>query len=57
MPKNATLRDIDEMLRETWLECCMHLSRFISGGTWYTSDGFDPSMFDFDLLSFDHRTA
>ena len=33
MPKNATLRDIDELLKETWLECCMHLSRFDSGAT------------------------
>ena len=55
MPKNATLRDIDELLRETWLECCGHLSSFDSKGTKFTSDGFDQDMFDDP--SFDHRAA
>ena len=57
MPKNATLRDIDELLRETWLECCMHLSGFDSGGTWFVSDGFDTDPLDYEDPSFDHRAA
>ena len=57
MPKNATLRDIDELLRETWLECCWHLSSFDSGGTRFVSDGFDTSLFDYEDPSFDHRAA
>ena len=57
MPKNATLRDIDELLRETWLECCWHLSSFDSGGTHFVSEGFDTSLFDYDDPSFDHRAA
>ena len=57
MPKNVTLRDIDELLRETWLECCWHLSSFDSGGTRFVSDGFDTSLFDYDHASFDHRAA
>ena len=57
MPKNATLRDIDELLRETWLECCWHLSSFDSGGTHFVSDGFDTGLFDHDDPSFDHHAA
>ena len=57
MPKNVTLRDIDELLRATWLECCMHLSRFDSRGTWFVSDGFETAMYDFDIPSFDHRAG
>ena len=57
MPKNATLRDIDELLRKTWLKCCPHLSSFDSGGTHFISGGFDTSLFDYDDPSFDHRAA
>ena len=57
IPKNATLRDIDKLLRETWLECCWHLSSFDSGGTHFVSDGFDTSLFDYEDPSFDHRAA
>ena len=57
MPKNATLRDIDELIRETWLECCWHLRSFDSGGTHFVSEGFDTSLFDYDDPSFDHRAA
>ena len=57
MPKNVTLRDIDELLRETWLECCWHLSSFDSGGTRFVSNGFDTSLLDYDHASFDHRAA
>ena len=57
MTKNATLRDIDELLRQTWLECCLHLSSFDSVGTRFVSDGFDTGLFDYDDPSFDHRAA
>ena len=57
MPKNVTLRYIDEILGETWLECCEHLSLFDSGGPRFVSDGFDTGLFDYEDPSFDHRAA
>lgn len=33
MKTGATLADLDAFLRETWLECCGHLSAFDIGGT------------------------
>ena len=29
--REATLRDIDRLLRRIWLECCGHLSQFYVG--------------------------
>lgn len=57
MPKNATLREIDELVGETWLECCWHLSSFDSGGIRFISDGFDTGLFNYDDPLFDHRAA
>lgn len=40
---NATLRQLDDFLRNIWLECCGHLSSFEVGHTRYVvemSDGF-----------------
>ncbi len=42
---NASLNDLDQFLRDTWLECCGHLSMFKIGGDIYDSapdlnDGF-----------------
>ena len=40
---NATLRQLDDFLRNIWLECCGHLSSFEVGQTRYVvamSDGF-----------------
>ncbi|MBI4745083.1 MAG: hypothetical protein HY786_00695 [Deltaproteobacteria bacterium] len=37
-PANATLEDLDSFLRETWLECCGHLSAFRIGGVSYSAD-------------------
>jgi hypothetical protein len=40
---NATMRQLDDFLREIWLECCGHLSSFNIGPTRYVvamSDGF-----------------
>lgn len=35
MKANATLDELDDFLRRTWLECCSHLSVFHIGGTDY----------------------
>jgi hypothetical protein len=40
---NATLRELDDVLRHIWLECCAHLSAFEVGRTRYVvvmNDGF-----------------
>jgi hypothetical protein len=34
----ATLKDLDALLRETWVECCGHLSAFDIGGKRYQAD-------------------
>jgi Plasmid pRiA4b ORF-3-like protein len=36
MPGTATLRDLDDFLRDTWLECCGHLSAFQIGNTQFS---------------------
>ena len=36
MPATATLRDLDQFLRDIWLECCNHLSAFKIGGTQFS---------------------
>ncbi len=36
MPATATLRDLDQFLRDIWLECCGHLSAFKIAGTQYS---------------------
>lgn len=36
MPATATLRDLDQFLRDLWLECCGHLSAFKIAGTQYS---------------------
>lgn len=38
VPATATLQDLDQFLRDTWLECCGHLSAFTIGGTSYELD-------------------
>lgn len=38
---DISLAEIDSFLREIWLECCGHLSRFIIRNTSYMSDLFD----------------
>jgi hypothetical protein len=37
VPADATLTDLDEFLRETWVECCEHLSAFRIAGVSYVS--------------------
>lgn len=34
-PANVTLRELDALLRRTWLECCGHMSAFTIGKTRY----------------------
>lgn len=36
MPATATLGDLDQFLRDIWLECCGHLSAFKIAGTQYS---------------------
>jgi len=40
----ATLRDLDHVLRQTWLECCGHMSAFTIAAERYSSGGDDRSM-------------
>ncbi len=37
MPASGTLSDLDDFLRQQWLECCGHLSAFNIGGESYIS--------------------
>jgi len=37
VPKNLTLGDLDQFLRDAWLECCGHLSEFTIEGRRYIS--------------------
>lgn len=38
VPASAKLVDLDQFLREIWLECCGHLSAFTIGGVQYEID-------------------
>ena len=38
VPASATLTTLDRFLRDTWLECCGHLSAFEIGGVRYSVD-------------------
>lgn len=49
-PANATLEDLDDFLRRTWLECCGHLSAFRVGGRSFSS-GADESWGDDEDLN------
>jgi hypothetical protein len=37
VPEEATLTALDDFLRQTWVECCGHLSNFAFAGTTYAS--------------------
>lgn len=41
VPANATLGMLDRFLRDTWLECCGHMSEFEIEGTRYTVEPMD----------------
>ena len=47
MPADATLADLDDFLRDTWLECCDHLSAFRIGKVSYMSQT-DDMLWEFD---------
>jgi hypothetical protein len=54
VPATATLRDLDQFLRDIWLECCGHLSMFRIGGKNFVS--VDPGgWWNPDDLSMDHK--
>ncbi|SHK22928.1 hypothetical protein SAMN02745975_03909 [Geosporobacter subterraneus DSM 17957] len=42
---NASLKDLDQFLRDKWLECCGHLSMFKIDGEVYDSDPDPDAMF------------
>lgn len=44
MPASAQLRKLDQFLRDTWLECCGHLSQFKINGEEYVLDAGLQSM-------------
>lgn len=41
IPKDAPLFELDHVLRDIWLECCDHMSRFVIGGVEYLDDECD----------------
>ena len=42
IPSNATLQNLDDFLRQIWLECCGHLSSFEIGGSTFISEKSEP---------------
>ncbi len=48
VPAAATLSDLDDFLRDTWLECCGHLSEFEIGDVSYSSQPEDDWGMSFD---------
>jgi hypothetical protein len=48
VPASATLEDLDAFLRDTWVECCGHMSAFTIRGIRYTTgSGIDAMWIDF----------
>ncbi len=41
IPASDALADLDDFLRDIWLECCGHLSEFTIGGTSYSTEPED----------------
>jgi hypothetical protein len=54
VPGSARLANVDRFLRETWLECCGHLSAFTIEGKEYLSDLGDEN-YDEDVEDMDVR--
>lgn len=47
VPATAELLDLDQYLRDIWLECCLHLSSFAIGGiNYFCPDYFFPLLVD-----------
>src|SRR5689334_4686797 len=53
IPADNTLRDLDQFLRDIWLECCGHLSQFIIGDTSYVGKPDEELFFDENAESFE----
>ena len=54
----ASLRQLDQFLRDQWLECCGHMSHFEIGDTQYSAcvpGPGDPPRFDTDLAESDEQ--
>ena len=49
IPANHTFYDLDDFLRDTWVECCDHLSEFKVGNTSYMSRTED-MIWDFQIV-------
>lgn len=47
-PAGSTLAELDEILRDTWLECCGHLSSFYIDRVEYTNDPDSPEDSEMD---------
>lgn len=47
---NATLEDLDDFLRDTWLECCGHLSSFTIQGARYEAAENDFDFTEVELM-------
>ena len=45
-PERCTLQELDQYLRDIWLECCLHLSSFTIGGTGYFCPDYFAAMED-----------
>ena len=59
-PHDAMLEQLDIYLRHHWLECCAHLSRFLSAGREYFGDEWpdpEPMNGDEEPYSMHHRIA
>ena len=49
VPVTAKLDDLDDFLRETWLECCGHLSAFEIHGQSFSKPSFEDDEQDMDV--------
>jgi hypothetical protein len=56
IPADDMLRDLDQFLRDIWLECCGHLSQFIIGDTFYVGQPDEEMFFDENAEPFDPLT-
>jgi hypothetical protein len=51
VPASATLDVLDRFLRDTWLECCGHMSEFEIDGTRYSVEPMDMDDESMDVKS------
>jgi hypothetical protein len=56
IPADYTLQELDQFLRDIWLECCGHLSQFIIGDSFYVGHPDEEMFFDENEESFDPLT-